>query len=74
MDKPNNSNGSFSEDFLDFAYSAVVFSQAKSEEETKQLQVISMVCQRNGISFRKYMQALTEINAELAKLQQEDEQ
>ena len=71
MDKPNN--GNFSEEFLDFAYAAVVFSQSKSEAETKQLQVISAVCERNGISFRKYMQALSEINTELAKLQQENE-
>ena len=61
----------FTEDFLELAYRAVIFSSAKTEAETKGLQIVANICERNGISFRKYMQTSAEVNVELAKLQQE---
>lgn len=67
----NENKVEFSEAFLEMAYKAVMFSDAKTDEERQFLQVAATVCERNGISFRKYIHCAAEINAELAKLQQE---
>ena len=55
-------NFKFSDALLDDAYKIIAYSQCESDEERKLLEVVSNICKRYGIPFRKYMDAAAEIN------------
>lgn len=69
----NKVQAGLSDSFLEMAYRVVVFAGAKTEEEKQLLEIIVKCCNNNGISFRKYMMTVSEVNQELLKLQQEAE-
>lgn len=56
----NNLN--FSEEFLDFAYKALGSSVCQTDDEIDSFSILCRVCDKYGISIRKFMAALNELN------------
>lgn len=63
----------FTDDLFDLAFKALAFNNAKTEVEKQSLQLICDICERHGVSVRKYMAILCEVDIELKKLKQEDD-
>lgn len=58
----------FSDAFLNIAYQAVAYSQCESEDEKQSLAVICKVCNKYGLPFKTFVDAVTEVNQLLEEL------
>jgi hypothetical protein len=61
----------FSEQLLDTSYIILFMSGIKTEYDQAVFDCINEVCKANGVSFRKYMTMLSEIDSRLKELGEE---
>lgn len=63
----------FTDAFLDTAYLALLTAESKTEHDKAVLDCIIEVCNAEGISVRKYMRILTELNRKIEELGDSDD-
>lgn len=64
-------NIEISEKLLDTSYMILYMSGIKTEYDQAVFDCVNEVCKANGVSFRKYMTMLSEINRRLKELGEE---
>lgn len=62
-------NYTFSDDFLDIAYMAIIQSQCQTEKDAEKFSIMCEICKKHGISARKFLNTLTEFDDRIQEME-----
>lgn len=62
-------NFNFSKGFLDFAYTALVYSACSSDHDKKIFEIVNEVCSEHGITLRQFLEVTNKISDKIAELE-----
>lgn len=66
-------NFTFSDQLLDLAFYMLAYEKCKSETEKKQLSLMQEVCKKHGVSLRKHLEVITELNNRMSEMEAYDD-